>query len=207
MRNVAARLLALSILGVVAIGTATLSQKDEGTEHAWFKKAPVADNAVFERILEDRKKGDFDGAVAAALGGVGGKPPDDFLLQTVSDTYFEEAQQGDDAQRGQWIGLAVQYSERALAMNPGDVVNAFNVGETYLTAAMNLHKPSGCSYYQKSLEVFERLKTDPILKGEWGTIEGERVPMEAYRQRLDEKIKQVHQLSSGCPAVGENTMR
>ena len=202
MRNVAAGLSGLFILGVMAIGIATLSQKDEGREtQAWFKKAPVVDNAVFERILEDRKKGDFDGAVAAALEGVGGKPPDDFLLQAVSDIYFEEAQQGDDAKRGQWVGLAVQYSERALATNPTDVVNVFNVGEAYLTAAMNLHKPAGCGYYAESLKVFEQLRRDPILDGKLGTVEGEQVLMEPYRQRLDGKIRQVRELSEGCIAV------
>ena len=190
---------ALVILAAIATGSARLSQNhNETSVHAWSKLAPAEDNEVFEKILECRKKGDFDGAVAAANKGVDGKPPDDFLLQTISDTYFERAQQEDGTKREESVSLAVQYSERALETNPGDVVNVFNVGETYLTAAMNLHKPKGCSYYQKSLEIFERLRTDPTLKSEWGTIEGERIPTEPYRQRLDEKLKQVHQLSAGC---------
>jgi|HubBroStandDraft_6_1064221.scaffolds.fasta_scaffold436102_2 hypothetical protein len=205
MSNVKSIFSALIILAAMATGSAVLLHKhDEITTHPWLKKAPAEDNEVFERILEYRKKQDFDGAAAAADKGVNGKPPDDFLLQTISDTYFERAQQEDATKREQWVSLAVQYSERALEKNPGDVVNVFNVGETYLTAAMNLHKPNGCSYYQKSLEVFERLKADPILKGEWGMIEGERVPIQPYRQRLDEKIKEVQQLAAGCPALPKN---
>lgn len=191
---------------LVAIGTARVvfSQKqNEASVHAWSKLAPAEDNEVFEKIMECRKKGDFDGAVAVALKGVNGKPPDGFLLQTIAGTYFERAQQDKPSKREQWVTLAVQYSERALEANPGDTVNIFDVGETYLTAAMNLQKPNSCGYYAKALEVFERLKTDPILKGEWATIEGERVPLGPYRQRLDDEIKQVHQLSAGCPAVAK----
>jgi tetratricopeptide (TPR) repeat protein len=196
---------ALIILAALVTGSAVLChERGETTTHTWFKKAPAEDNEVFEKILAYRKKQDFDGAVAVANNGVNGKPPDDFLLQTISDTYFERAQQEDATKREQWVRLAVQYSERALETNPGDVVNVFNVGETYLTAAMNLQKPNGCSYYQKSLEVFERLKVEPILKGEWGTIEDERVPIQPYRQRLDEKIKEVQRLVAGCPAIANN---
>jgi hypothetical protein len=57
---------------------------------------------------------------------------------------------------------------------------------------------------QQAIHVFERLKADPILKGEWGMIEGERVPIQPYRQRLDEKIKEVQQLAAGCPAIPKN---
>ena len=75
--------------------------------------------------------------------------------------------------------------------------------ESYLSAGMNLQKPKGCNYYGKALEVFERLKADPILQNESEIIEGERVPMEPYRKRLDEKIKYTHQLASECPPVAE----
>jgi tetratricopeptide (TPR) repeat protein len=204
MIRVKPAIIALTILTAVGTGSVLLSQKqNEASLHAWSKLAPAEDNEVFEKMLECKKKGDFDGAVALALKGVNGKPADDFLLQAVSSTYFERAQQDNPSRREQWVTSAVQYSERALAANPRDVVNVFNIGETYLTAAMNLQKPNSCGYYEKALGVFERLKTDPILKGEWATIEGERVPMEPYRQRLDDEIKQVRQLSSGCPAMAK----
>jgi tetratricopeptide (TPR) repeat protein len=166
--------------------------------HPWFKTAPAEDNQVFEKILQSRKNKDFEEAIALARKGVNGKSPDDFLLQTVADTYFERAQE-EPAKREQWVKLALQYSEQALQENPADIVNVFNVGESYLSAGMNMSTPGSCGYYEKSLERFEKLKADPALKNDSAIIEGELVSMNPYRQRLDEKIKQVRQLATGCP--------
>jgi hypothetical protein len=200
--NVKVRDIALVTVALAGFagGPAIASGKHRDTTDAWSKVAPAEDAEVFEQVAACRQRGDFDGAVAVALKGVQGRPPDDFLLQTVADTYFQRAQ-ADPAQRERWITLAVKYSEQALQANPSDVVNVFNVGESYLAAAMNLGKPRGCSYYDKSLGVFERLKTNPVLKGESATVEGQQVPMEPYRQKLDNHIKQARLMASGCPAV------
>lgn len=195
-------LFVLVILAAMMAGVAMLLQNHRETTHAWFKIAPTEDNELFEKVLENRRNGDFDDAVTTALKGVKGKPSDDFLFQTIADTYFERAQK-EPVKREQWVNLAVQYSERALVVNPGDIVNVFNVGESYLTAGMNRPKPSGCGYYRKSLETFERLEVDPILGGKSGTIEGERVSTGPYRKKLEEKIAQVRQLTAGCPASAE----
>lgn len=192
--------LMMVVLAAVTGGLALACQRHNGSTDAWSKVAPASDTEVFERVLEARRQGDFDHAVALALNGVQGKPPDDFLLQTVADTYFQRAQT-DAAQRERWVNLAVKYSEAALQANPGDLVNVFNVGESYLAAAMNLEKPRGCSYYEKSLEVFEQLRADPLLKANSPTIEGEEVPMEPYRRKLDNHIKEARLMASGCPAV------
>ena len=188
------------VLASMATVSLVPSQGQDTTADAWSKVAPSEDTEVFEQVAACRKRGDFDGAVAVALKGVQGRAPDDFLLQTVADTYFQRAQ-AEPAQRERWVTLAVKYSEQALQASPGDVVNVFNVGESYLAAAMNLGKPRSCSYYEKSLEVFERLKTNPVLKGESATVEGQQVPMEPYRQKLDNHIKQARLMASGCPAV------
>ena len=183
---------------VGAVGLGVLYERHYKTKtYAWFKLAPKEDNGVLERIEELRRNGDFEGAGVLALNGIDGKPPDDFLLQTVSYTYFERAQ-AEPAKRSQWVGMAVQYSERALQANPGDVVNVFNVGESYAIAGMNLSKPEACVYYEKALDIFEHLKTDPILKNDRAIIEGEGVPTEPYRVRLDAKIEQVKMLHDSC---------
>lgn len=179
-----------------------VSEKAEVTAHPWFKLAPPEDNKAFESILEKRENKDFEGAVAIALNGVDGKPPDDFLLETIADTYFEGVQEEPD-KREQWVKLAVQYSERASKTKPDDVVNVFNLGESYFLAGMNLSTPISCSYYKKALEEFQQLKADPILKNESGVIEGELVAMQPYRQKLDEEINQVRLLESGCPSIQE----
>lgn len=175
------------------------AQREKGeTAKAWSKVAPAGDNNVFEQVLELRKKGDFERAVAVAIDPVNGKQPDDFLLQTTAVTYFQRAQ-ADQTNKENWVDLAVQYSERALQMNPNDLVNVFNVGDSYTAAGMNLGKPLGCPYYEKSLHTFERLKADPGLQGEWGTIEGERVRLAPYRHKLDEHMKNLRMLAVKCP--------
>ncbi len=90
-------------------------------------------------------------------------------------------------------------AERALDANPSDLVNVFNVGESYVAAGMNLSKPAGCPYYEKSLRAFQRLKHDPALQGEWGTIEGERVQVAPYREGLDRHTKNLRMLAATAP--------
>jgi tetratricopeptide (TPR) repeat protein len=140
----------------------------------------------------------FESAVKIAIEPIDGRKPDDFLLRTTAITYFQRAQ-ADKANGQRWITLAVQYSERALEMNPDDLVNIFNPGESYMVAGMNLTESQACDYYDKSLSVFERLKAQPALKGEWGTIEGQRVQLEPYRQKLDQHMENVRLLASKCP--------
>jgi tetratricopeptide (TPR) repeat protein len=172
-------------------------EKDE-TAEAWSKTAPAEDNKAFEQILEYRKRGDFERAITVAVEPVNGKQPDDFLLQTTAVTYFQRAQ-ADQINKEKWVVLAVQYSERALQANPTDLVNVFNVGDSYMAAGMNLGKPLGCSYYEKALQAFDHLKANPALQGEWGTIEGERVLLAAYRQKLDQHMENLRVLSIKCP--------
>ena len=181
-----------------------LAQREKGeTENSWSKVAPAEDNKVFEQVLELRKKGDFERAVAIAIDPVNGKQPDDFLLQTTAVTYFQRAQ-ADQTNKDKWVDLAIQYSERALQTNPNDLVNVFNLGDSYTAAGMNLGKPPGCPYYEKSLQTFDGLKADPRLQGEWGTMGGERVRLAPYRHKLDEHMKNLRMLAAKCPGFEEH---
>lgn len=193
------RWMVFALLAVLAASFIFAQKEKVETAGAWSKIAPAEDNKVFEQILEYRKRGDFERAVAAAVE-VNGKQPDDFLLQTTAVTYFQRAQ-ADQINKEKWVLLAVQYSERALQANPKDLVNVFNVGDSYMAAGMNLGKPLGCSYYEKSLQAFEHLKANPALQGEWGTIEGERVLLAAYRQKLDEHMENLRMLAVKCPGI------
>jgi hypothetical protein len=194
-------LITLAIIASMAAGISVFCQSRYKTQtHAWAKRVPTEDKETFEKMWELRRKGDFEAALALALKSVEQKPSDDFLLSAIADTYFERAQ-ADPARKQEWVDLALQYSARALDANPQDIVNVFNAGENYLSAGMSTPKPNNCNWYGKSLEVFERLKADPILKTNWATVEGERVPIKPYRERLDEKIKQVHSLAAGCPSA------
>ena len=187
---------------VILIGSAACfiwsQHKSDSTAQAWSKTAPAADEIVFEKVLEYRQRRDFERAVNVAIESENGKQPDDFLLQTTAVTYFQRAQV-DQSNREKWVALAVRYSERALEANPKDVVNVFNLGDSYLTAGMNLQMPQGCKYYDKSLQVFQGLKADPGLEGDWGIMEGERVRLQPYRQKLDEHIDELRMLATSCP--------
>ena len=186
------------VFALIAIGLIVLYERHYKTKtYAWFKLVPKEDSEVFEKMSASEKRGDFEGAEALALEGVDGKPPDDALLNAISVMYFERAQT-DSANRAKWVSTAVDYSERALKANPADVVNIYNLGESYATAGMNMSKLDACRYYQKSLDILEHLQTDSVLKGDRMIIEGEDVPTEPYRARLDEKIKQVKMLHRSC---------
>ena len=183
---------------LLALGCNSAQQEDHDTAEAWSKAAPAKDNKVFEQVLEYRKRGDFERAVAVAIEPRNGEQPDDFLLQTTAMTYFQRAQ-ADQANKEKWVALAVQYSERALEANPSDLVNVFNVAASYMAAGMNLGKPQGCPYYEKSLQVFQRLKVDPTLQSEHGTIEGKRVLLAPYRRKLDQHVENLRALAAKCP--------
>lgn len=187
-----------SVIALFAAVSALPQQTRGSEEHPWFKRTPESDIPVLKKILEYRSQKDWVRAIDAASSTMGPTGVDDFLLETLSDTYFERAQD-DTPNRMRWVKDAVKYSERALKTNPADPINIFNLGEAYLTAGMNAdRKADACVYYQNSLHVFEGLKEHPTLKDEWGTIEGERVRIAPYRQSLENKIKQVRGLAAEC---------
>lgn len=186
------------ILVALVLGFTLAQRQKSETSNSWSKVAPVEDDSVFEQVLELRKKGDFERAAAVAIDPANGRQPDDFLLQATAVTYFQRAQ-ADQPNKDKWVDLAVQYSERALQKNPDDLVNVFNLGDSYTAAGMNLGKPLGCPYYEKSLQVFNGLEADPRLQGKWGNIEGGRVRLAPYRNKLDERMKNLRMLAVNCP--------
>jgi hypothetical protein len=121
-------------------------------------------------------------------------------LETAADVYFERAQ-ADPINREHWVELAVHYSEMAFKAKPSDIVNEFDLGESYLSAGMNLQDTQRCIYLRRSFEIFERLRSDEMLKNEWGTIEGQRERIEPYRRVLGRKIEDVRSLIVKCPNV------
>jgi hypothetical protein len=186
-------LLTLTVVSIVSCS----SRPNQQTANPWFKRAPAEDNVLFERVLEFRKNKEFQEAVEIALTGTNGKMPDDFMLQSVADTYFERAQQDPNSQQ-LWVRLALKYSQQALESNPADIINVFNVADSYFAAGLNMPKPDACSYYATALKDFEMLRGNPLLMQESGVVEGETVSMGPFRHQLDERVKQVRSVVSGC---------
>lgn len=165
----------------------------------WFKRVPAELDTTVQNVIESREKGDFDKAIGTALGALRGGASDDILFEALADTYFERAQTDHDS-HDRWIVNAVEYSEKAFRSNPSDVVNQFNLGQSYATAGYNfaLGSPSSCKYFKEAMSTMEDLNSSPRLQGEWGIVEGERVRLVAYRMALRNKIEEVHTALSKC---------
>src|SRR5438105_5246349 len=98
------RWMVVAVPAVLAVAFIFAQKEKVETRATWSKIASAADDKIFEQVLEYRKVGDFERAVAVAVAAEphNGKPPDDFLLQTTAVTYFERAQ-ADQANKGKWV--------------------------------------------------------------------------------------------------------
>ncbi len=189
----------LVLIGVV-IATAVLvwTQGRENTSaRAWSKAVPKDQTAVVERTSELVKAGNFEEAINLVEHSLKGTPSDDSLLQRLASIYFMRAQV-DPSNRPKWVRTGLEYSTRALAANPSDIINVYNVGESQMTVAMNLQRPEACDSYRAALATFEKLRADKFLSGEYGQVEGERVQLAPYREKLDENIRLVMQAIKTC---------
>jgi hypothetical protein len=134
------------------------------------------------RMAELRNKRQFDEAVELGLHSVKGRPTDDFLFHAIATTYFIRALHDKD-QSGKWARLSAEYSEKALAVNPTDIANIFNVGVNYMVVGDDLDT-GGCEYYRKSQAVFDGLI--PRLQGDHAETQGRTVQLASFRKRNEE---------------------
>jgi hypothetical protein len=169
-------------------------------DRTWAKVVPGADMPIVNAMLEKRRASDYAAAISLALSSNGGSP-DDSVLHAIADTYFERAQE-DRERRGEWVVLAIEYSQRALNRNPDDLVNSYNLAQDYLTASMNSEKPQSCDWLQKSLNAFRNLNQEPRLKGYWARIEGHNVFLPPLRKKIGSNIALAESLNVRCEAKG-----
>lgn len=162
-------------------------------ETAWAKEIPPEMLQAHQAILNLEGKGDFDGAVNIAVGSIRNTPSDDILYNSISYLYFGRAQTT-QASHVESVRLAVEYSEKAFATNPSDLVNLYNVAEAYKTAGMNLDDVAACNYFRKSIDTFHRLSNDDALRQKSPVIENEQVDGSIYRKKLGDEIEDVEQL-------------
>jgi hypothetical protein len=129
-----------------------------------------------------RDKGQFDEAVEVGLRSVKGQSGDGYIFHRIATTYFVRALHDKD-QSGKWARLGAEYSEKALAANPRDIANVFNVGVNYMIVGDDLDT-GGCEYYRKALAVFDGLV--PRLQGQHAETQGRTVQLAPFRKRNDE---------------------
>jgi hypothetical protein len=137
---------------------------------------------VTTRMAELRNNGQFEEAVELGLHSVKGQSVDDYLFHTIATVYFVRALH-DKNQGGKWTRLGAEYSEKALAANPTDIANVFNVGVNYMVVGDDLDT-GGCEYYRKALAVFEGLA--PRLLWEHAETQGRIVQLAPFRRRNEE---------------------
>ena len=160
---------------------------------AWMKTIPPEMLEAHKAILNREQNGDFDGAVKIAVESLRNTPSDDILYNSISYSYFGRAQTN-QASHVESVRLAVEYSEKAFATNPSDVVNLYNVAEAYKIAGTNLDDVAACDYFKRSIETFHRLSNDDALRQKSPVIENEQVDGSIYRKKLADKIEDVEQL-------------
>jgi hypothetical protein len=174
----------------------------EQTEYsrARFQTIPAPYTTLFENVLKARQQGDFEGAARMALDSVRGDSSDDVLYRMASDSYFERAQT-EPSRREELVKLGVQYSERAFAANPTDLIDAYDVAESYETAGMKFDGATSCDYFKKAEEHFEVLLMKQVFKQHSAVIGGEEVNVRPFRSKGNDKLKEVRQLiATHCPA-------
>lgn len=199
-----------TIKAVVALALAVLlswwlyERHRSAYEQAWTKQVPPERSEVFGRIQQSWQHNDFDTATQIALDSVRGVPSDDILYSTVSNIYFSRTQSDptrNENKNEQWVKLAVRYAERALAANPSDLVNTYNLAQSYRAAGMNSQPPVSCEYYRDSAKAFEALASNEALRQQSGIIESEKVDFQLYRRKLSDQLNDLHQLMSHCSEI------
>jgi len=142
-------------------------------------------------------KGQFEEAIQLGLHSLKGQASDDFILQMIAMAYLARAQQ-DQVQTERWAKLGAEYSGKALDANPSDIVNIFNLGQSYEIAGDDLSTSECCRYYQQAAEAFEKLS--PLLQGNRATSHGRNIRLAPFRKRNDEELADVKRKLTRCAA-------
>ncbi len=185
-------LVLLSGLILAAIALVGIKHHYDTMEMPWALIWPRQEIQLATKMAQLRNSGRFDEAIDLGLRSVTGREGDDSIYQIIATTYFIRALH-DKNQSGKWTRLGAEYSEKALAANPTDISNVFNVGVNYMIVGDDLDT-GGCEYYRKALSVFEGLV--PRLQGEHTETQGRTVELapfrkynEEYRSRLKSSLR------------------
>ena len=180
-------LVALGALLLAGLVFAGIKLRHDRMEWAWAIMAPPQEIELATKMAELRRSGHFDQAIDLGLHSLTGHAGDEFIYQMIATTYFIRALHDKD-QSGKWTRLGAEYSEKALAANPKDIANVFNVGMNYMIAGDDLDT-GGCEYYRKAEIIFENLA--PQLKVNSAEAQGGTVPLAAFRKQNQEQLLRV----------------
>jgi len=166
----------------------------------WSLVTPSSQIETATRMAELGNEGHLDEAIDLGLRSTTGHPGDDFIYQMIARDYFERSFH-DKNHSAKWTRLGAEYSEKALAANPTDIANVFNVGVNYMLVGDDLDT-GGCEYYRKALAVFDGLA--PRLQGEYAESQGRTVQLAAFRKHNDEYRSMLNSSLRRCePSSGQ----
>ena len=184
------------VAGLVAVG---IRHHYDTMDVAWSIMAPPQEIELATRMAELRRSDHFDEAIDLGLHSISGHAGDDFIYQMIAATYFMRALHDKD-QSGKWTRLGAEYSEKALAANPKDIANVFNVGMNYTIAGDDLDT-GGCEYYRKAELIFENLA--PQLEANSAKTQGRTVRLAAFRKQNQQQLVRVQQDLRRCQQLAK----
>ena len=190
------RRLLIAVGGILAAGLVAVGIRHyyNTMDVAWSIMAPPQEIELATKMAELRRSDNFDEAVNLGLHSITGHAEDDFIYQMIATTYFIRALHDKD-QSGKWTRVGAGYSEKALAANPKDIANVFNVGMNYMIAGDDLDT-GGCEYYRKAEIIFENLT--PQLQANSAEIQGRTVRLAAFRKQNQEQLVRVRRDLRQC---------
>jgi len=171
MRRIWVVLLALAVVGCAVFAAKVV---DAIGDDPWAIVNPRDCMDQGTRIAELRNQARFDEAVELAIQSAAKGQHADFFYQMVATTYLARAMEDKD-QSEKWAKLAGEYADKALASNPKDIANVFNVGVNYILVGDDL-STGGCVYYRKALSVLEGLSPrETLIKSSLSTVNTDKV--------------------------------
>lgn len=190
------RRLFIAVGGILAAGLVAVGIRHyyNTMDVAWSIVAPPQEIDLATKMAELRRSDHFDEAIDLGLHSITGRAGDDFIYQMIATTYFIRALHDKD-QSGKWTRLGAEYSDKALAANPKDIANLFNVGMNYMIAGDD-PDTDGCQYYRKAEIIFENLT--PQLQANSAEIQGRTVRLAAFRKRNQEQLIRVQRDLRHC---------
>ncbi|MGA8313410.1 MAG: hypothetical protein WB755_25530 [Terriglobales bacterium] len=196
MSEASRRRMRMVLAGIVIAALALIAIKHyrDTMEMPWTLVTPRQHVQTVTRMAELRNEGHFDEAIDLGLHSISGHPGDDFIYQMMATIYFVRSLHDKD-QSGKWTKLGAEYSQKALASDPNDIANVFNVGMNYVMTGDDLDT-DGCEYYRRAQTVFENLV--PHLQGDSAETQGRTVRLAAFRRQNEEELSRVKESLRHC---------
>ena len=143
---------------------------------------------VVSQMVNYTIQGRYDDAIQIGLQSLQTQPSDEVIYEGIATTYLIRAQK-DSELREQWVGKAVSYTEKALALNSRDRdvagLHIFQDARSFELAG-DLSAAGKCIYYERARKFLE--DRVPLLQGEHLALEGKTYPLAPLRYKNEKTL-------------------